>query len=113
MAWIGWEARLDAARNDAEVVAIARDFLASLDPLEVTYLPPACAVRRLPTANDVQAYALDIVRERRGTDEPAAMLLLRMSVFFTRVSSRLAALHAPPCMISDRALGLSRPRRDP
>lgn len=112
MVWIGWEARLDAARNDAEVIGVAQDFLASLDPVELTHLPPSCAARKLATANDVQAYAFDLLRECQGADERLAILLLRMSNFFARASHRLASLNAPGRTISDRTLGLPRSKRE-
>ncbi len=93
MEWSAWEAQLDAARDDAEVIALARDFLRSLEPMEVAQLPARCRPPRLAIANDVHAYARDLLRTRAPEGEAAWRgCFFLISAFFAHASDCLARL---------------------
>lgn len=94
MIFFGWQELLDVAETEGKVIAVARDYLASLEPGEVARLPESCKPRKLFTAGDVGAYALDLVREHgEGMDE-AAPVLHRMAAFFAHANLRLSKILA-------------------
>jgi len=90
MEGFGWQQLLDVAETDAKVIAIARDFLASLEPREVARLPERCRPRKLFTADDVGAFALDLVREHGEEMDEAAPIVHRMAAFFAHANIRLS-----------------------
>jgi hypothetical protein len=89
-----WRDLLDLATDEAGVIALSRDFLASLDPAEVMRLPEACMPRKLFNAADIGQYALDLVREHSDGFEGAAPLVHRMAAFFAQANFRLSQLLA-------------------
>ena len=104
---ISWLGRLGQATSEPEVVEAAREFLATVDPAEVARLPEALRPPKLTDAEDVSAYALDLVRLdiERGPDTQRT--LQRLATFFSRASTRLSQIFAPP----DRRAGNSAPDR--
>jgi hypothetical protein len=94
MIFYGWQELLEVAETEAKVIAIARDYLASLEPMEVARLPEACKPRKLFTAGDVGAYALDLVREHEEEMDDAAPLVHRMAAFFAHANLRLSKILA-------------------
>lgn len=88
---VGWEERIELCDNEHEVLQIAREFLANLEPWEVANLPPSCAPRKLFTASDVSEYAFEMVCYERdhGVVNP---LLEKMGSFFARATIRLSRL---------------------
>lgn len=89
-----WRELIDLASGEGEVIAIARDFLASLDPAEVARLPDACKPRKLLTAGDVGQYALDLVREHADALQSGSPLVHRMAAFFAQANLRLSQILA-------------------
>ena len=89
-----WRDLLDLATDEADVIGVARDFIASLDPVEVQQLPEACMPRKLFDAADISQYALDLVREHADGFEGAAPLVHRMAAFFAHANMRLSQLLA-------------------
>jgi hypothetical protein len=89
-----WGELLDRASDEGHVIALARDFLAELDPEEVASLPEACKPRKLLTAGDLGQYALDLVREHSEGYENAAPLVHRLAAFFAHANIRLSQLLA-------------------
>lgn len=90
---MSWTERLDLAAGEAEVVAIARDYLASLDPFEVAGLPERCKPRKLFDTSDIASYAFDLARQH--TEEPrAGALVHRMAAFFVHANIRLSQILA-------------------
>jgi hypothetical protein len=110
MAPAGWEGRVNAADSAAEVIAIARDFMASLDRLEITQLPVACRPRKLATANDVTSYAFDLLAYETTTNDGTAKLIFRLATFFASASNRLARFHGPSPRMSDEEVRRFVPR---
>lgn len=89
---LSWPGRLDLAMSEAEVIEVARDYLASLDPFEVDRLPDPCKPRKLFEADDIASYAFDLM----SCDCPAASLAVvnRVAAFFAHANGRLACLLA-------------------
>ena len=90
---LGWQGRLDLAECEAEVIEVARDYLASLDPFEVDAIPEHCKPRKLFDAADIAAYAFDLARCHCA--QPAsAGVVHRTAAFFMHANSRLARILA-------------------
>ena len=89
---LSWPGRLDLAASESEVIEVARDYLASLDPFEVDRLPDPCKPRKLFVANDIAAYALDLVRS--DCDPDSAAVVHRVAGFFANANDRLVHLLA-------------------
>jgi len=89
-----WRELLDLARDEAQVVALARDFLASLDPEDIACLPEPCKPRKLLTSGDLGQYALDLVREHADSFQTAGPLVHRMAAFFTHANFRMSQILA-------------------
>jgi hypothetical protein len=87
-----WTERLKIARTEAEVMALARDFLASFDDYELRFLPPRCQSRVLLCANDISTYAFDLVAHRCEEMDASARLVRRLAEFFTGASIRLSEI---------------------
>lgn len=89
-----WQHRVDTARDREEIVAAARDYLATLSPAELCALPEGCrAPSKIVDAEDVGNYAFDLVRFECGTHETRE-LVHRLARFFSHASMRLAQLTA-------------------
>jgi hypothetical protein len=94
MQGFGWQQLLDVAETQDKVIAISRDFLASLEPFEVARLPERCKPRKLLTSEDIGAYALDLVREHGDEMRDAAPIVHRMAAFFAHANLRLSRILA-------------------
>src|SRR4051794_20551862 len=85
-----WQQRLDGAYSEAEVLVVARDFLAQFDPLDLDALPEPC---RPPASfnrgDDISAYAFEVVRHECPEDG-LTDLVHRLARFFSHASARLA-----------------------
>lgn len=87
-----WQDRLEAAESEAEVVQVARDYMATLDPAQVALLPISCRPRKLITANDVSSYAFDLVRYECDDADDSAPFIHRLAAFFSHASIRLSEI---------------------
>ena len=88
-----WQGRVDLAQSEAEVIEVARDYLASLDPFEVDRLPDRCKPPKLFDATDVASYAFDLARCHCAEPE-SADVVHRTAAFFMHANSRLAGILA-------------------
>jgi hypothetical protein len=109
---LSWFHQLDGATSPAEVVAIARDYLATWTPEELARLPRACRPGRVRVAEDIDemhSCAVDAYRTTRASgDELTALQLL--TSFLVRASLRLAQLRAPGDGAAFEASATSPPR---
>lgn len=88
---VGWEERVDLCDTDDEVIQVARDFLARLEPWEVSLLPVPCKPPKLLTARDISEYAFEVVCwERDHSDR--SLLVTKMATFLARASIRLSQI---------------------
>jgi hypothetical protein len=93
MTAVTWQHRLDHARTADEVVAVARDFLASFEPAELQSLPESCRPVAKVFEDDIASYAFDLMRHESGPTEPGE-LVHKLARFFSHASMRLAQLTA-------------------
>jgi hypothetical protein len=89
---VTWLEKVRLANSEAEVVEVAREFLATLDHFEIALLPPRCAPRKMFVADDVAGYAFDLVDYEASVPESTAKVIQRMAAFFTQASVRLSEL---------------------
>ena len=89
---VSWQDQLEEADTEAEVVQVARDYIATLDPAQVALLPAPCRPRKLITANDVSSYAFDLVRHECDDSDDAAPFIHRLAAFFSHASIRLSEI---------------------
>ena len=92
-----WQERLDDAATEAEVVDVARDYLATLTHQEFTHLPDALRPRKIVDANDVTTYAFELVRYECH-DDGAQRLVQRLAHVMSQASIRLSQI-----MVTERA----------
>jgi hypothetical protein len=90
-----WQRRLDAAPDVDDVVQAARDFIAGFDPFEVAALPAQVQLpAKIVDADDISAYAFELVRYECAGGQPDAELVHKLAHFFSHASMRLARLAA-------------------
>lgn len=91
---LSWSARLDSCEREDDVLETARDYLATLDPQEVSQLPAECRPRKLVDGTDIAAYAFDLVRHHCDEDQADRELIHRMAAFFAHANIRLSHILA-------------------
>jgi hypothetical protein len=91
---VSWFRLLDSARNSLEVVAIARDYLATWTPEEIARLPAAVRPGRMRDERDVEELHERLVDEYRQSRATGAALesLQNLTSFMVRASIRMAEL---------------------
>ena len=90
---LSWQQRLDLAHDEAEVVAVAREFVAMLTPYEIDRLPKPCQPPlKLVDRDDISAYAYDLVRHQCDEADGMAELVHKLARFFSHASTRTAQL---------------------
>jgi hypothetical protein len=83
---------LDLADSEHDVIAVVREFIASLDAYEIARLPSQCRPGKFFVAEDITSYAFDLVRYQCDKDAPTRELLHRIAAFFAHASARLSKL---------------------
>lgn len=98
MPTLSWQGRLDAATSSAEVVTVARDFLATFSPYELVILPESCRPpHKLYDSEEVTIYAFALVRHDCQREQPlVADLVHKLAHFFSNASIRLSEIQARP-----------------
>jgi hypothetical protein len=93
---VSWQERLDDCMSCGEVVAVARDFLATFTPYELALLPEAVRPpAKLYDSEDLTPYAFELVRRDCDRDPPeVAELVHKFAQFFSYASVRLAQLQS-------------------
>ena len=86
-----WQERLDTATSEAEVIDVARDYLATVSPREIGSLPEALRPGKIVDANDITTYAFDLVRQECH-DEGTQHLVQRLAHIMSRASIRLSEI---------------------
>jgi hypothetical protein len=92
---LSWQGRLVAASSVADVIEVARSFVATFTPLEIARLPEACRPPELANANDVSEYAFALVRHNCDENDGSARLAYRLVSFFSNASIRLSRMLRP------------------
>lgn len=92
MTVLNWQARLDLADTEGDVLEAAREYLSRLSYFEIVRLPDLCRPRKLVDASDIAAYALDLVRHHCDEKDESAELVHRMAAFFAHANVRLSQI---------------------
>lgn len=87
-----WVRQIDDAHSAGEVVAIARDYLATWTPKDLALLPRECRPGRVKTRGDLEQLHVSLVEECRQNRLAGEALsaLQRLTSFIVRASVRLA-----------------------
>jgi hypothetical protein len=86
-----WEHRLDLAESEAEVIELAREYVAQLEHWEIVLLPEELRPRKMVDALDISNYAFELVRYD-CEDDICARLIHKLAAFFSRCSIHLSQL---------------------
>lgn len=89
-----WQQQLDGASSEAQIVSIARDFVARFDPAEIHSLPEPCRPGKIVDGGDVTEFAFALVRHRCEHDQRTTVLVHKLVTFFSSASARLAQITA-------------------
>lgn len=89
-AWLG---RLNTATSTAEVVVLAREFLATWSADDLAKLPDSCEPGEISSSDDIAFYAFQLVREQCSGDSQCVELH-RMATFFSSASQRVSQILA-------------------
>lgn len=92
MSSLAWQRRLDGASSEADVVAVATDFVGRLSPSEIERLPEICRPIPMARGSDVAEYASILVRHHCSGDGATHRLVARLTEFFSAATRRLAEL---------------------
>ena len=87
-----WQERLSNASTEAEVVDVARDYVAQFTPEEIGRLPEPCKPTKMVDARDVAEFALALMRHHCDDGQEASTPIHRLSVFFSNASVRVSQL---------------------
>jgi hypothetical protein len=90
----GWEQALDRARDERDIIALVREYVASLDYHEISAMPVDLRPGKFFAAGDVAGYALKLARG--AADDPVPMLTdaNRFVPFFLHAHLRLSQVLA-------------------
>lgn len=112
-----WFRQIDEAGSAGEVVAIARDYLATWTPKDLAKLPRECRPGRVKSAGDIEQLHACLVEEYRQNRLAGEELsaLQRLTSFVVRASIRLAQFDDNPAANGSTGHGASsgRPEADP
>lgn len=89
-----WHGAIEAVETVDEVVALVREYLASLAPGQYLKLPDACRNLRVKAEDDIEYWTLRL-SERHGPYTPGVDAALTQEVFnhFLHATLRIARLH--------------------
>lgn len=99
-----WQDRLELCSMEAEVVNVARDFVATLAPEEIALLDPICRPRKFTDASDITSYAFELVRHECADTDPGRELVHKLAAFFSHASTRLSQVMARSAADEDDSL---------
>ena len=91
---VSWYRLIDSAKSSLEVVAIARDYIATWSPEELARLPASARPGRLRDERDLEELHERLVDEYRNSRASGAALeaLQKFTSFMVRASIRVAEL---------------------
>src|SRR5947209_17003365 len=95
MTAITWQQLLASATTPDEVISAARNFVAGIDHVQLSKLPPACQPGKLLDVEDVNSFAYELIRHHCGENDENAQTVQQLSGFFSQAAVRLSQLAAP------------------
>lgn len=87
-----WQDQLSGATTEAQVVDVARDYLAQFTPEEIGALPDPCQPRKIVDAQDISEYALTLVRHHCDDGQGSTTPIHRLAAFFSNAAVRVSQL---------------------
>ena len=95
---ISWYRKIDSANTSREVVAVARDYVASWSPHDLARLPDAVRPGKMRDEVDIENLHALLVDEYRDTRVSGEELrpLQELTSFFVRASMRIAEVKELP-----------------
>lgn len=94
VATLSRQSQLGAATSEAEVVALAREFLASISPYDLARIPESFRPSKLVDGKDITDYAVKLVRYDCDDADGSARCIRRLADFFSSASIQLSKLTA-------------------
>lgn len=86
-----YDLRLHGAQTPEDVVHAARDYLAGWAPADLARMPPHLRPHKIVDAEDVNAYAFDLLQQQQFAMDPrSSPELHEMANFFSCASIRLS-----------------------
>lgn len=94
-----WHGRIDDAKSVADVVSIARDFVATWTPEELGRLPVECRPGKIRDESDIADFHARLAEEYRVTRASGEALttLQALTSFMVSASVRIADLGGDTC----------------
>lgn len=90
-----WRARLKAARNEREVIAVVRAFLASLTHYEWALLGLSPEAANVESPTELATFSYEVVRLPHAREPNAEMVISAMAAVLSDAVARLAHLGNP------------------
>ena len=87
-----WQDQLSSASTEAEVVDVARDFIARFTPQEIASLPDPCKPGKIVDGQDVCDYAFALVRHHCDDGQGSTTPMHRLAAFFSNASARVSQI---------------------
>lgn len=96
----GWHCKLESAESADDVVALVRDYVASLPPEHLGRLPDACHSLRVKAEDDIEYWTYRLSQRPRREDAIDAELMQDVFNHFLHASLRISQIRhaaaAPP-----------------
>ena len=89
-----WQFQLDGAPTEEEVVAVAKDYLATWTPQELAFLPEDCRPGRIRDGADINAFSFKLAQALCSTafESSDASYAQRMLSFFAHAAVRISQI---------------------
>ena len=94
MLYNDWNAKLNEAHSVEGVLRVVSEFLSGWTPEELEVLPADCRPPTMKHADDVAAYALDLVQRHMKDDSSDPAAVHAMANFFVAASTRASQIVA-------------------
>jgi hypothetical protein len=100
-----WKALLDDAQSERDVVALARDYLATWTPEEIATLPVDCRPGLMHDGEDITYWAFEYTRRHIALENDPALSvpLLKLRAFFGHAASRMSQVASAPSQTAPSA----------
>jgi len=87
-----WQERLDECRSEAQIVEVARAYLASFEYWDIARLPDGCKPTKLTCGADVSQIAVALASYRYDERDRCAELIHRLAAFFIQAHLNLSRI---------------------
>jgi hypothetical protein len=89
---VTWRENLDQAMTEREVLLLVREYIARLDPHELSLLPAQSRPGKFFDADDVAGFTLDLIRSHLADVEASPPMAVELMAFFSHASQRLSEM---------------------